>query len=242
MQPDEMAGATGANWWGLAALAAIILLFAVIFVMTTLLPSRREAKALTALGVRRGWQIERRLGIGGKGTRILVRPDLNQDWQAEVARYQNQSTAIRSTEFRAPLPAFDTGMAVFGPALSGPDAAMTQSLLGGMGGTLERMLLQSLLAEAEAANAADLRLLEQFGLHGATAFATPDAEAAARTFAQGFAPLLARWQSDHPKEAAFPILILTPGRLRLRLRMAADPVQLERLIDLGLGLQGGGGR
>lgn len=233
---QSLAGSFEVNWTGLAALAVLVLVFAVILFKTVVKPDRVDARALTELGGRRGWDITRHQAGMGKGFRIEVQPRDAGDWSCLVTRYvrANVGSSIRTTEFTASGARLPAGMVVVGPGLATSQGKEAAAVLSSMGGTLEHLLLTKMLGEDAAGYATDLRLAEGADLEGATVFATPDAPVDA--VLAGFAQPLADWRRSHRKDEDFPILIASATRLRLRLRTDATKAD-ELKAFLGLALQ-----
>ena len=234
MQPYQVEVAGGANWLGLAGFAALLLGFGLLFLITAILPTRREARALDALSRRRGWSTRRDFGNGGNATRIQVVPTDGEDWQAEVSRYQNGNVQIRTTEYRAGTPRLSQGAVVIGPRLGDGEAALAEQLLSSMEGAVGQALLQELTDAHLAPHLAGLRRVQGVELPHATVLTSGSAETA--PLAARFAPLLAAWQSTTPWDEAIPILIVSPEGARLRMRRDANAAQLETLIDMGRAL------
>lgn len=237
---DAVFGSLGMVAAGTMALLLILALlaFAVAFHVLLRRPERRDVEALAALAAARGWTIERRMATMGKGYRVVVTPQDGAGWSCLVTRYINvgRGGTVRTTEFEDPEVGLSAGLVVIGPGLPDGERKAAASLLGTLGGGLERMMAIRILGEELAASAPDLRLLEAACLPGATVFATDAAPAAA--MAAACAPLLEAWRKAHPKTEADPILILGTQGLRIRLRTDAstEPL-LSAFLDLALAVR-----
>ena len=232
-----METALDSNWFGLLSLVVLVAILGSVLYFNVRKPDQKEAAAYADLSRRRGWRVQRHMASGGKGYRVEVDPSDGNDWSCLVTRYFNMPTTVLTTEFRMPAARISEGMVVIGPAIPEAEAAMAERLLGGLEGVIARLFLQDIEDDGIFDHLADLRHAGPVALQGATVFATASADPTA--IAQVFAPHLQRWTSTHRDDKAFPILIITPRGLILRMRLDAAPLQLEGFIDMALAVAEG---
>jgi hypothetical protein len=229
-----MENTAGINWIGLISIVGLVLVLAGVLYFNVLKPDRKEDAAFTDLAQRRGWHVQRHMAELGKGYRVEVAPASGHDWSCRVTRYFNNPTQVLNTEFRMPSVSQSDGMVVIGPGLPEADAAMAERLLGGTTGLIERMFAIDPRDRSVAAHLSGLRRVHMPSLSGATVFASEQTDAAA--VAGSFASHLGRWRKTYRGDKAFPILIVSPGGLILRLRVDANAPQLEAFIDMACAL------
>lgn len=233
---DAVFGTLGMFTAGIMAALLVLGLaaFAVAFHILLRRPERHDAEALAALAARRGWVIERQMAVRGKGFRLAIAPQDGASWSCRVTRYINvgRGGTVRTTEFEDKDVRLPAGLVVVGPGLPASERKAGAAVLGMLGDRLERMLAAKLLGDELADQMPELRLAKS-GLSDATVFATPGAPIP--RIAAALAPLLDDWRKDRPQEKDFPILILTPEGLRVRLRTdAATEPLLSAFLDLAL--------
>lgn len=213
----------GMDALGLVALALIIVAFGTILLLTAGRGSARLRKGAAALAARRGWQAALVEETSGKARKLRLS---GPGWRAETRRYvQGETgTSVFATEFEAPGVPWP-GHVVIGPTLDGAEAALAARLTGGAAA-------MSLLTAGEMGPLVPRPEATGFG---GTVFSS--SESVPLPDATRLHPLLAAWRRDHPAERQFPIVILGPGGLRLRLRSDLWSVgEMERFADLGLSL------
>lgn len=238
----DQAATDAVNWAGLLTMAAIALGFALLAWFLVIKPGKINRKGLDAMALRRGWALTRTAPDHGQGVKFRVTPLDNAGWSCVVTRYVQSETggAILSTDFESPRVLVSQGMVLIGPAIADASAKTAETMLSQMGGMLEHMLLKKLLGEDIAAEFAGLRLVPN-AAPGVTVFATDGTPAQELT--QMFVTLMADWRNTYRDERAFPILIATPARTRLRLRVdASDPVMLEAFVKTAILLHDAVGR
>jgi hypothetical protein len=232
-----MDNAAGINWIGVISIVGLVLVLVGVLYAYVLKPDKKEDAAFADLAQRRGWRVQRHLAELGKGYRVEVAPASGPDWSCRVTRYFNNPAQVLSTEFRMPSVSQSDGMVVIGPGLPEADAAMAERLLGGTAGLIERMFSIDLRDGAGAAHLPGLRRVNMPSLSGATVFASEKTDAA--IIADSFASHLGRWRIKYREDKAFPILIVSPGGLILRMRVDANAPQLEAFIDMACALAQG---
>ncbi|MFZ1467895.1 MAG: hypothetical protein WAT09_02845 [Paracoccaceae bacterium] len=221
----------GVNWAGLLMMAGLVVLFALMAWFLVIKPDRINSKGLAAMAQRRGWALTRTVARLGRGSKIRLVPQDGGGWSCVVTRYSRMEGGgtIRTTEFESPRALLPQGMVLIGPAIADASARTAEKMLSQMGGMLEEMLLKKLLGADAAAEGAGLRLVAD-AAPGVTVFATTGTPAAELT--QMFVPLTADWRTTYRDQQMFPILIATPARTRLRLRVdASNPAMLEAFVD-----------
>ena len=230
---DQLA-ADAPNWLGLLVMAALVVGFGAMAWFLVIKPDRLNAKALDALAQRRGWTVTRSPAVLGRGFQVTVAPRVKAGWSCVITRQSGTGSGseIRTTEFESARPLVAQGMVLIGPEMAGASAKTANKMLSQMGGLLEQMLLEHLLGKDAAAEAAGLRMVPDVAA-GVTVFATEGV--LAQDLAGMFVTLMADWRKSHKAERAFPILIATPTRTRLRLRTdASDPKTLEAFLGTAL--------
>lgn len=233
----------GANWWGLAGFAVLIIGFGLLFLFLTILPDRRNRSGLAALAARRGWTITHASGDvkkGEGGTWVTrVTPTDGSGWTCSVTLFIVGNRQVRKTEFQDSNPDAQSGSVVIGPPIGGADAALASNLLSMGGGSILESMLQERLGDAP--DLANLKPVPDQGAGQATVFATPAAKA--DPICPHVLPLISSWRATHSAEKLFPIVIVSPRMIRVRLRMdASRPDLLEAFIDHALATRDAIGR
>lgn len=216
----------GMNVLGLVALALIVIAFGAILLLTAGRGSVKLRKGLAVLASRRGWQASLVEETGGAARKLRLS---GPGWRAETRRYIQGETgsAVFATEFEAPEVQWP-GQVAIGPALDGAEAALAARMMGGAGGAAA----MALLTGGEMG-----RLVPRPDASGFDGTVFSFDETVPLPDATRLQPLLAAWRRNHPAERQFPIVILGPGGLRLRLRCDLWSVEeMERFADLGLAL------
>ena len=177
----------------------------------------------------------------GRPARVRLRA-ADGAWQVEVVQPTSQSTGgnLRQvTEFIAARPTWPGGMVIVGPALPPETASFASMLLASLDNPLGRRLVAGLVGADLADLAVGLRPVG--GAAGVTALAS--AELPATIDLDTIAASLRGWSQIRRGEEGFPILIVSPDGVRLRLRHAiTDPDGFVSFIALARGVVGYLGR
>jgi hypothetical protein len=230
-----MSPALSATLLGLGVVAGL----AFVFWLFRLQRARRQA--ICDMARRQGWQASFAVAGFGRPARVRLRA-ADGAWQVEVVQPTSQSTGgnLRQvTEFIAARPTWPGGMVIVGPALPPETASFASMLLASLDNPLGRRLVAGLVGADLADLAVGLRPVG--GAAGVTALAS--AELPATIDLDTIAASLRGWSQIRRGEEGFPILIVSPDGVRLRLRHAiTDPDGFVSFIALARGVVGYLGR
>ncbi len=194
---------------------------------------RRHA-AFEALAARRGWSLSLSGRTLGRPATLRLTARSGPGWQAEArlsSATGDSGPQRRITEWSCDEPRWTEGTLIIGPAIPEGATAIAAQVLTHLDGPQGRRMLQRLTGGRLGFEAAGLRPID--GPEALTVFATADPRR--RVDLADVAKLFDAWQPSRPGDDGQPILILSPGGLRLRLRhdtRTAD--RMEAFIDLAL--------
>ncbi len=194
----------------------------------------RKHEDFQALAARRGWSLTQNEQTLGRPAILRLTARSGPGWQAE-ARLSNTAGEAgpqrRITEWRCEEPRWRDGTLIIGPAIAGGDTAIAAQVLTRLDGPQGRRAIQRLTGGRLGFEAEGLRPVE--GPELLTVLATTNPHR--RVDLADLGKLFAGWKPARQGDEGQPILILSPGGMRLRLRHdIRDADRMEAFIDLAL--------